>query len=411
MTLRPRIRHLVLAVAVSAFAVLSSAMRADEIQPRYFAAKPGALAKAKARLTAGDPDLAHALKNLLTDAAEFLNENPPSVMEKTNLPPSGDRHDYVSLAPYFWPDPKSATGLPYIRHDGLVNPQSRDPHLNDSPRIAAMGDAIETLSLAYYFTGDEKYAAQAARYARTWFLDPATRMNPNLKYAQAVLGVNDGRGTGILEGRHIAFAADSLGLLAGSKSWTAGDQTNLNTWLGAYLDWLLTSEASADEHAAKNNHGTWFDVQTARLALCLGRTDVARRIIEEAKQRRVALQIEPDGRQPLELVRTTSMSYSRFNLEALCELATLGEYTDVDLWHYKTADGRGIERAMEFLLPYFDVPAKPWPYEQIKDKHDQLEFLPLLRQGALAYNEPHFDAVIAKYSDSRSKRWQLLFPE
>ena len=398
-----------LSVGLVALFFAAPMVRADGNKPQFFGAKPGSLAKAKARLAAGDKDLAKALNNLVVEADQALLETPPTVTAKTKIPPSGDKHDYMSLAPYYWPDPKSKTGLPYIRHDGKVNPECRDEAMNDSPRERKLGDAVETLSLAYYFTGDEKYAAKAAQFVHVWFLDPETRMNPNFKYAQAVLGVNEGRGTGILEGRNLAIAADAVHLIEGSKSWTAAEQKDLDAWLNTYLDWVLTSKAGKEEHAAKNNHGTWYDVQTARLALCLGRKEVARRIIEEAKQGRVAVQIEPDGRQPLELERTASFNYSHFSLEALCELATLGEHAGVDLWNFKTADGRSIRRAMEFLLPFIDEPAKPWPFEQIKHKTDTSEFVFVLRTTALAYDEAKFESVVSKIPDARSKRAQLLF--
>lgn len=383
--------------------------RAGEIEPHYYAAKPGSLAKAKARLAAGDKVLLRAFENLLSDADEALRKSPPTVTAKTKLPPSGDSHDYMSLAPYFWPDPKSKTGLPYIRHDGKLNPESRDENTNDGPRIGQMASAIETLALAYYFSGDEKYAAQAAAFARTWFLEPATRMNPHLRYAQAVLGVNEGRGTGILEGRHIAIAADAIGLLAGSKSWTTTDQNQFNGWLESYLDWLLKSPAGKQEQAAKNNHGTWYDVQAVRLALCLGRTEVARTILEQAKLSRIARQIEPDGKQPAELARTTSLSYSRFNLEALCELATLGEHAGVDLWHFQTSDGRSLRCAIEFLIPYLDSPAKKWPYQQIKEKNDQADFLSILRRASLAYDDQGFEQIITNNKVSQAKRFHLTY--
>ena len=223
-------------------------------------------------------------------------------------------------------------------------------------------------------------------------------------------GENDGRGTGIIEARSIAQAADALGLLAGAKSWTAADRQAFDAWIDAFLNWLLTSKAGQDEHAARNNHGTIFDVQTARLALHLGRNDLARRILEEAKRRRIAVQIEPDGRQPLELVRTASFSYSRFNLEALAELATLGEHAGVDLWHFATPDGRSIRRALEFMLPYLENPAAKWPFEQIKDRHDA-DFLPILRAASLAYDAPEWERFIGKHPDASGKRFQVLFAQ
>ena len=150
-------------------------------------------------------------------------------------------------------------------------------------------------------------------------------------------------------------------------------------------------------------------MQAARAGLSiLGRTNVARGMIEEAKERRIAVQIQPDGRQPLELERTTSFNYSCFNLEALCELATLGEHVNVDLWHFATPDKRGMERGIEFMLPYVDKPAKKWPFEQIKDAKAE-DFLPVLREATLAYDGPEFERVIAKYSDVGSRRFQLFF--
>lgn len=393
----------------SLFVLLVGIATAADTAPRYFSARPGSLAKAKEQIAAGDKQLAKALKKLIRDADKALAEAPPTVMSKDKLPPSGDKHDYMSIAPYFWPNPDTKDGLPYLRHDGKVNPASRDPKANDSPAIKIMGDNVETLALAYYFTGKDVYAEGAAKVVRVWFLDPATRMNPHLKYAQAIMGKNDGRGTGILEAIHLSVAADALGLLAGSKAWPEEDQRSLKDWLGTYHDWLIQSDAGKDEHSAKNNHGTFYDVQAVRLALVLGRDDSAKRMLEEAKQRRIAVQIAPDGRQPLELDRTTSFSYSRFNLEALKELATLGDHVGIDLWNYTTEDGRSIRKAIDYMLPYADVPPKPWPLPQIKDKHES-EFMPIFRQAAIVYGDHAYESIIAKYEDSTSKRFQLTSP-
>ena len=149
----------------------------EEPSPRYFGVRPGALAEAKARLAGGDPSLQPALENLVKEADEALQTAPPSVMQKSKTPPSGDKHDYLSVAPYFWPDPARSNGLPYVRHDGKVNPESRDGAF-DHGRVRLMASTVETLALGYYFTGKEAYAEHAARCLRVWFLDSATRMNP-----------------------------------------------------------------------------------------------------------------------------------------------------------------------------------------------------------------------------------------
>lgn len=383
--------------------------QAGEIVPRYFAVSPGTLVEVKARLAAQDAALQPAFKALIKAADRALATTPPSVMEKGKIPPSGDKHDYMSMAPYFWPDPKKPDGLPYIRHDGKVNPESREDGF-DHGRIGMMAKNVRPLALAYYFTGREVYAAQAAKFLRVWFIDPATRMNPNMNFTQAVPGENTGRGTGILEGRNIAAAADAAQLLAGSAAWTQQDQTAFKAWLETYFNWLITSKPGREEARARNNHGSFYDVQAMELALVLGKNDVARKIAEAAGSKRLEVQIEPDGRQPLELARTASLGYSQFNLEALFTLATMSEYVDVDLWHYQAPNGRyALATALDFLLPYVADPAKPWPYAQIKE-FDRADFAPLLRRAGMIYQKPEYENILARLPDVTNNLFQLLLP-
>ena len=322
-------RQLAMGALLAGFAHLALA-GAENSSLNYFGAPPGTLARVKARVKAGDKTLTPALDALIADAERALLADPPSVMDKTRLPPTGDRHDYMSTAPYFWPDPARSNGLPYIRHDGKVNPESRGP-ASDHDRLGRMGATVQTLALAYYLTGREAYATQAARFLRVWFLEPATRMKPNLDFAQGVPGASTGRGFGVLEGRSIAEAADAAQLLTGSGAWKAKDDKAFRSWLGAFLDWLLTSRNGRTEAAARNNHGTFYDVQVLRLALVLGRDSLAKSIASAAGPKRIAAQIEPDGRQPLELQRTAALGYSAFNLQALFALARICRHRPVAL--------------------------------------------------------------------------------
>lgn len=387
--------------------VTTALFAAEPIRP-FYGARPGALEKAKVAATT-DEAAGKALKKLLADADKALAVIPPSVTQKAKVPPSGDKHDYMSIAPYFWPNPATKDGLPYQRKDGKVNPESRDEAANDTLRARLVGASVETLALGYYFSGDEKYAEHAAKILRTWFLDPATKMTPHFRFAQAVPGVNDGRGTGILEARGLADAADAATLLAGSKHWSAADQQALLAWAATYFEWLTTSKNGQDEHAAKNNHGTWYDVQAAKWALVLGRKDKAKEICAEAATRRIGVQIQPDGKQPLELSRTASFSYSCFNLRALSALAGLGEHAGVDLWKHRSADGRSLIAALEFLAPYLGKNPKPWTMQQIHESNDD-DVLPVLRAAALATGDERYESLLKEYPDHRSKRLQLLAP-
>ena len=386
----------------------TTALFAAEPSRPFFGARPGALQKAKVAATS-DEAVGKALKKLITDADKALAVVPPSVMQKTKVPPSGDKHDYMSIAPYYWPNPATKDGLPYQRKDGKVNPESRAEAANDTLRARLVGTTVETLALGYYFTRDEKYAEHAAKVLRTWFLDPATKMTPHFRFAQAIPGVNDGRGTGLIEARGLADAADAATLLVGSKHWSAADQQALLAWGEVYFEWLLGSKNGQDERAAKNNHGTWYDVQAVKWALVLGRKDQARELCAEAATRRIDVQIQPDGKQPLELVRTASFSYSCFNLRALSALAGLGEHAGVDLWKHRSADGRSLVAALDFLVPYLGKNPKPWTMQQIHESNDD-DVLPVLRAAALATGDDRYESLLKEYSDHRSKRLQLLAP-
>ncbi|MDX6499273.1 MAG: hypothetical protein QOG23_2533 [Blastocatellia bacterium] len=357
--------------------------------PRVFIVDGQKLAETKRRIQSGDKSFTAALAKLETDARRAMQQKPLSVVTKAVTPPSGDRHDYLSQAPYFWPDPKKPGGLPYINRDGERNPEL--DKITDHLAMDQMGVAVRALSLAYYFKDDEEYAAKATQFLRAWFLDPATRMNPHLEYAQFIPGVNTGRGIGLIETRGLVNVIDAIGLLAGSKSWTSGDQRALETWFSTFLRWMQESRNGREESAKKNNHGTFYDVQAMSFALFVRRNDLAKEIAAAAKEKRIALQIEPDGRQPLELVRTKAWSYSNMNLDGLIQLARLAENVGVDLWAYETKDGRSIRRAVEYLYPYA-TGDRQWTYQQIGG-FEAKSFFPLMRRAAPHYQDQKFKAA------------------
>ena len=281
--------------------------------------------------------------------------------KKTLLPPSGDKHDYFSLSPYWWPDSSKPNGLPYIRRDGQTNPESKRDL--DQPRVAALGWNLQTLALTYYFDGDEKYARRAAEQLRTWFLDTATRMTPHLRFAQLVRGIDRERGSGIIDTRWFIETVDAVGLIEGSAAWTAEDTRQLQEWFRSYLTWLRTSPNGAHERAARNNHGSWFAAQTASYALFVGDSALAREIVTEATPR-IGWQFTPDGQQPIELERTRSMHYSGFNIEALSRVAEMGRQLGIDLWNYQAPEGGSLRKGIDHLARYM-IDQSKWPGQQI----------------------------------------------
>lgn len=358
------VRLLLLALACMGLTIGALAAQtpaAEAAPPRLTLIDAESLAQAKARLAAKDPALTPAYDALLADAKKELKAGPFTVTKKKITPPSGDKHDYMSLGTYWWPDPSKKDGLPYIRKDGRRNPETRK---TDHTPLGAMNGAVQTLALAYTLTGDGKYAKHAAELLRVFFLDPATKMNPNLNFAQAIPGVNNGRGVGIIDTAGLCDLPDAITLLAPSKSLPAAELAGLKDWFAKYLDWLLTSKNGKDEAKAANNHGSWYDAQVVAFALFVGREDLARQVAETAKIKRIAAQVKPDGAQPEELARTNGFSYSIFNLSAFLTLAQAARRVNVDLLTYTAPGGGNIRKAAEFLLPYAEG-QKKWNYQQI----------------------------------------------
>jgi len=296
------------------------------------------------------------------------------------------------MGTYWWPNPKTANGLPYIRRDGEHNPEIE--RIPDHQNLGRVGRDSRLLALAFYVTGNESYAARAALLLRTWFLDPATRMNPNLNFGQGIPGITTGRGTGIIDSRGLTDVVDAVGLLASSKNWKPEDQKGMETWFAAYLSWLRQSAIGQDEARAANNHGTFYDVQMADFALFTGQPILAHDIIAQAKVKRLEHQVMPDGSQPLEGARTRGLSYTLFNLEALMKLADLGTHCGEDLWSFQTADGRSIRRALDYALP-FAAGDKKWQQQQITEFKPQ-EIVPLLLQAAAKFHQPEYENAARK---------------
>jgi hypothetical protein len=350
---------------------------------RVFQYNPHVLQKAKIALKQGKNDaiLQASLQGLIEKADGLLTAVPGSVVEKTQLPPGGDIHDYLSLAPYWWPDPTKPDGLPYIQKDGQTNPEVNS--IPDKGYFGKMTTAVSTLGFAYYFTNDEKYAAKATEFLRVWFLNADTYMNPNLEHAQMIKGRDTGRGIGIIDVRGFTDVIDGISCIEKSYAFTNTDQQGLKSWFTKYLDWLLHSKNGTDEAATANNHGTWYDLQAASIALYLNDTGTAHSLIEGVKTKRMDPQIMGDGSQPQELSRTLSWHYSVFNLQPLVLLAYMGEHVHVNLWDYQTPAGGSILKALDFVRPAAFDP-KIWPYKQISPLKPG-ELIDTLHQAAIHY--------------------------
>lgn len=311
------------------------------------------------------PMYSQAYSSLINEADGLLDAAPLSVMMKEKPSPSGNNHDYTSLARYFHPDPSKADGLPYVNRDGVTNPEI---NLYDRNRLGHTAHRISTLALAWHLSGDERYAAKATQLLKAWFLDRDTRMNPHFEYAQMVPGINGnkGRSYGVLDGYSFVEMLDGVALLSGSKSWTKKNDKELKRWMGSLLDWILTSEQGIEESRAANNHSTAYDAQGIAIAMYVGRNDLARKIISEVPAKRIFTQIAPDGTQPHEMRRTLSYHYSHYNLTHFIDIFQMAnKLGDVKIDNATDAEGRNFYKAMDFMAAYLGKDVTEWPGQQL----------------------------------------------
>ncbi len=303
------------------------------------------------------PSAVQAVQALVQQADAALSHPFYTVTAKQKTAPGGDPHDYSSLATYWWPNPETKDGLPYIRKDGYVNPQGRDDTLFDRNKLDCFAKDLSLFSTAYFYTDDQRYFDRASALMDTWFFNPDTYMRPHLQYAQCIPGVCDGRDIGIIDTYYFTELIDSAILLGYEKL------DDLRQWMETYLNWLLTSENGKGEERQKNNHGLWYDAQVISLASFCGKTEIIRQRFERTCQR-LDKQIEKDGSLPEELARTRSLSYTFFALFAMVACAQVYDKYGLDLWNYTNEKGTGIKTCFDFLMPYM-TKQRQWQWQQI----------------------------------------------
>lgn len=372
-------------------------------QPKLFLVNAGKIAMVKKAIPM-DVEIANDVTALKKSSDKLFNKKILSVVDKAFSTPCGNKHEYMSMASYFWPDPSKPDGKPYIRKDGQRNPDNEK--VTDHKGFDDVIKNVTHLSWAYYFSNDEKYAKKAVEILHFWFVDTATNMLPNLNHAQIIMGVDTGRGIGIIDIHLLPEMIDALGILENSPSFGKADKQAVHEWFNQFLTWLRTSHNGTSEANTKNNHKTFYESLVASMALYCGRTDIADAIFKNAPKL-LAAQFEIDGKQPLELERTNALSYSTFNLKAWFMLASLASNRSVDLWHYQTADGRSLKKALDFLLPYA-LGEKKWTYQQI-NPYEQKELYSILAIAADKFNDKSYKAISLKLKEFETPMQNLFY--
>lgn len=365
------------------------------------------LKQVRESLQAKDSPYAEAFRGLETKAKSLLQEKDVSVMDKKHVPASGDRHDYASLSRYFWPDSSKPDGLPYVSRDGVSNPELKE---YDREALDKMSRRVQTLSLAWFLGGDSTFAEAALKQVRIWFLDSATRMNPNMNFAQMIPGRNFGKGYsfGVLDGYSFVQMMDALALLESYPGFLPAEKAALKKWFAEYVQWLTTSEQGIEESKAENNHGTTYDTQLLAYSLYIGDRKTAQNLIDHFANRHILKQVEKNGSQPKELKRTLAFHYSWYNLSHMLDFYTIAKNNGLDTRKATEIQGRSYYKALDFLANYIGKDASKWPYKQISGwEHAQHELIrDLYRTHLLDTSKENYRNI---YRENKAKAGYDMF--
>lgn len=330
--------------------------------------------------------------NCIKDADEYTSKPFLAITNKEKSF-AGDKHYYSSMAPYWWPDPNNPDGK-YIRRDGIRNPEWNN---YDNSILYSLGDKLKTLSIAYFFTKDNKYRDAYLTQLQVFFLEPETYMYPNFEYSQVVPGYNNnhGRGAGIIETESFFDLLDSYRLVYYTKHVDKKTDASFKEWFADFLEWMLKSDIGKEERAENGNISLYYDVLALDIASFVKNKAIIKELTKEFRTKRLDIQIMPDGSQPVELARTRGYYYSIYNLRHIVDFCIIQE--SLGKQYYKKNKDI-INKAFAYLIQYIDNKDE-FKYQQItswKDCEDQLKHQILRLQRIRPKRNNAFDFSLYK---------------
>lgn len=325
-----------------------------------------------------------AYEKMIKDANIALNVKPPSVTYKGKTPSSGDRHDYYTENPYGgWKNCSCAQHMKKCSEinccgnawcDGKIN---LDQDRTDYEYVLLLGNSVRNLGMAYAFTGDKKYADKVLDFINTWCVNPTTKMNPKFTNDQSRIEIS-------ITIPGMFYGAD---LIWNYPGWNANDKQKFKEWVSDMIK-------SAKTWSRDNNWEGWRLVLISAASVITEDEDSRNYAFDKWKEA-IPIQIGTDGKMVQELHRTLSLFYSVFGMNALTQTTEIARHYNVDLYNYKTPDGRGLELALDYHAPYIAL-KKPWTAgKQIR---------PYKGEGATVYElaykfkqKPSYEDVIKKW--------------
>jgi hypothetical protein len=231
--------------------------------------------------------------------------------------------NYISFAPYYWQinneDPMKKSTVKAVYRDSRSNPFLSER--SDKPKLAQLCARIHLLALACILSNDKRYIEYIHKQLNIWFVDPDTRMNPHMIYAQIRPWSGASKGYGIIDCRWLILLFDAIAMLKHKLGYEV--EKEITSWLLQFAKWILSSISGLNEILRENNRGSWVDVFLCYIGLAVNKPQMVSCIIEQSLSERPQKQINKIGFQPLELKRYNPVSYSLYNMYPLYYLNNL----------------------------------------------------------------------------------------
>jgi hypothetical protein len=296
---------------------------------------------------------------VIAQADVYLKAEPRTVTADRSPRTEGGPNDFYSEGDYWWPVPGQPDAS-YERRDGQSNPDNFIAHRQSMIRLS---EITASLAAAWQLTGEAQYAEAANPHFRAWFIDPETRMNPSLLYAQAIKGRHSGRSIGLIDTLHLVEVARAAKVLGEAGQIPAEEFVVIKAWFSTFATWMNTHPYGIKERDWHNNHAIAWGLQVAAFSDLTGDVALAELVRTRFKTVYIAKQMRIDGAFPDELSRTKPYGYSLFVLDLLGGIAQILSTPEDNLWTFQTADGRGLEKAIDFMYRYVEDKSR-WPLGQ-----------------------------------------------
>jgi len=346
-------------------------------------------------------------ERVLAAADAYLDEQPVTVTMSRCERSQGGAHDFYSEGDYWWPDPKNPDG-PYIRRDGMTNPDNFTDHRQAMRRMSIH---VAALTAAFKITGETKYADHAVKHLNAWFVNKETKMHPHMKFAQAIKGRVPGRGVGLIDGIHLVEPARCVSILENSNQLSEKQVVAIKKWFSDFIIFMTQHEYGIDERERKNNHGTCWVMQLAEFSRLVGDERLMTYCRERYKNVLLPNQMSPDGSFHMELDRTKPYGYSLFNIDAMTMVVFILSTCEHDLWSFTLPDGRGIEKGLSFIAPFIENKSS-WPHHADVMYWDEwpLRHPSLLLGGMALGRQDYIDVWKTLEPDPKSEEGWRNFP-